>query len=133
MIPRVISMLLLGQLLVIFFGVMIVASGLRLFEIGQPDYYHSLLKSGELLPFPFYVRKYGYWLSLLPLGWAVAAIRNARAAAENKNPGQRYELAGWLLFGALLLFFLVVCCGLIGWLIFIVLMAIFYYFLWRLA
>jgi uncharacterized protein YigE (DUF2233 family) len=51
--------------------------------------------------------------------------------AEKKRAGRRYELAGWMIFAGLMLFFLVVLCGLFGWLTFTVLLAVFFYFLWR--
>ena len=43
--------------------------------------------------------------SLLPIGWAIAAIRDARVATERKGADRRYEFAGWLLPAALLVLF----------------------------
>ena len=120
-------MLLIGQLLVIFFGIMILGILLRILDT------RFLAETGRHLEKDslHYLRDYGFWLSLLPLGWAVAAIRNARDSQEGKTKLRRYELGGWVIFFALLLFFLIVCCGFLGWFIFIAVMAAFYYFLWR--
>ena len=127
MFPRMISILLILQLLVIFFGIMVVGLMLRLQDA------NSLAMTGEHLAKNsfHYLRNYGFWLSLLPLGWAIAAVRDAHMVVVNKRVGRRYELAGWLILGALLLFFLALLFGLIGWLIFIVVMSIFYYCMWR--
>ena len=100
--PRVISMLLVGQLLVIFLGVAITGSLLRVYEIQDPPSQHPDI---IVRTFPFYVRDYGFWLCLLPLGWAIAAIRDARAVKEKNIADQRFELIGWVLLGALLVFF----------------------------
>ena len=128
MIPRVISMLLIGQLLVIFFGIMILGIGLRISDA------QGMCMQGDHLQANFHtrLRDYGFWLSLLPLGWAVAAVRDARAADEGReNRSRRYELAGWLIFAGLLMFFVSVLFGFVGWVILVVVMSVFYYWLWR--
>ena len=127
MFPRMISILLILQLLVIFFGIMVVGVMLRLQDT------HSLQMTGEHLAKNSFhnLRDYGFWLNLLPLGWATAAVYDAHMVAEKKRTGRRYELVGWLIFVGLLLFFLVVSCGLVGWLIFFVLLAVFFLLLWR--
>jgi len=120
-------MLLIGQLLVIFFGIMALGIMLRIADAGTMSETGAHLAKGALHRF----RDYGFWLTLLPLGWAVAAIRNARAPQEGKAKFRHYELTGWAIFFSLVLLFLVICCGLLGWFIFIGLMAVFFYCMWR--
>ena len=120
-------MLLIGQLLVIFFGIMTLGIMLRIADADWMAATGAHLEKGAIHRF----RDYGFWLSLLPLGWAVAAIRSARESQEEKTKFRHYELAGWVIFFALLLLFLVMCCGLLGWFIFIAMMTVFFYCMWR--
>jgi len=100
--PRVISMLLIGQLLVVFLGVAITGGLVRAYDIHFP---HVDMDTPPLRIFPHFVRDYGLWLCLLPLSWAVAAVWNSRGAAEKNIANYRYEFMGWLLLASLLVIF----------------------------
>ena len=99
--PRIVSLLTLVQFLVILVGVLWTGSIMRLNDIRW---------MGKPLPdLPEWVRHEGFWLWLVPAGWAVGATLSARKFDE-----QPTVPLGWIVVGCLLLVVMVLMLGLSG-------------------
>ena len=100
--PRIFCLLIIAQLLVILIGVAITGSLMR--DRISSCHMMSDWNAGSL--YVQYMGNRGLWLSLLPLGWAVAAVMDARIQAITKRKVIfRFELVGWLLLCGLLFAF----------------------------
>lgn len=101
--PRAIFLLLIGQMLIIFLGVVLTGSFVRIYEgrISQAFF------PSAGYPYVKFVVSYGLWLSVLPLAWAAVALGHARQVARANASARRFELVGGLLLLGLLLVFAV--------------------------
>ncbi len=94
MTPRFISVLTVIQLVIILLGVSITGGFLRFHMVGVPN-----------PPFSQLMRDYGFWLGLLPLGWAVASTISVRSLVRSPTASTLHCVAGFVLLAGLILVF----------------------------
>ncbi len=95
MTPRFISALTVMQLFVIFLGVSLTGGFLR---------FHSA--AGIPNPaYPEFMRDYGFWFALLPLGWALASAISVRTLDTTPSASSLYCAVGFTLLAGLMLVF----------------------------
>ena len=105
--PRAVSMLTLVQLLVVFLGVLLTGTFMRLSKLSSPFF--------PLPTVPGWVQHNGFWLCLLPLAWAVGATLSVRTldASPEIRPG--VMIAGYVLLAALGIGLIITAGGAISW------------------